>query len=386
MQAGSRITAAATTGPAQGPRPASSMPQTGAAAACSKAKSGGIGDGFSGLAGRRDHAAAGGRCPPSAAKRVLKPPRRGDISPPERLARAGASPTRSGPEGSSRNGTRLGRCPASHLQSGQGTAPRQGHRSLPLGPGVASLPSPFPRRGRGEDVAMDQQTADQQTDRSGGPPETDAAYRVLARKYRPATFADLVGQEAMVRTLRNAFAAGPHRPCLHADRACAGSARPPPRGSSPRALNCIGPGRHGRPDHRALRRLRALRRDRRGPPRRRAGDGRRLAHRRRRHPRDHRSVALPGGRGALQGLHHRRGAHAVSTSAFNALLKTLEEPPRACEVHLRHHRDPQGPGDGAVALPALRPAPDRARGDARAISRRIAAAEGAAIARRTRWR
>ena len=34
------------------------------------------------------------------------------------------------------------------------------------------------------------------------------SYRVLARKYRPETFADLVGQEAMVRTLRNAFAAG----------------------------------------------------------------------------------------------------------------------------------------------------------------------------------
>ncbi len=33
------------------------------------------------------------------------------------------------------------------------------------------------------------------------------AYKVLARKYRPETFADLVGQEAMVRTLRNAFAA-----------------------------------------------------------------------------------------------------------------------------------------------------------------------------------
>ena len=33
------------------------------------------------------------------------------------------------------------------------------------------------------------------------------AYRVLARKYRPETFADLIGQEAMVRTLSNAFAA-----------------------------------------------------------------------------------------------------------------------------------------------------------------------------------
>jgi DNA polymerase III subunit gamma/tau len=33
-------------------------------------------------------------------------------------------------------------------------------------------------------------------------------YQVLARKYRPETFADLVGQDAMVRTLTNAFEAG----------------------------------------------------------------------------------------------------------------------------------------------------------------------------------
>ncbi|NCO21213.1 MAG: DNA polymerase III subunit gamma/tau [Rhodobacterales bacterium] len=33
------------------------------------------------------------------------------------------------------------------------------------------------------------------------------AYVVLARKYRPATFADLIGQDAMVRTLSNAFKA-----------------------------------------------------------------------------------------------------------------------------------------------------------------------------------
>ena len=33
-------------------------------------------------------------------------------------------------------------------------------------------------------------------------------YRVLARKYRPQTFDDLIGQESMVRTLSNAFAAG----------------------------------------------------------------------------------------------------------------------------------------------------------------------------------
>ncbi|MGD9847286.1 MAG: DNA polymerase III subunit gamma/tau [Variibacter sp.] len=35
-----------------------------------------------------------------------------------------------------------------------------------------------------------------------------ASYRVLARKYRPATFEDLIGQDAMVRTLANAFDAG----------------------------------------------------------------------------------------------------------------------------------------------------------------------------------
>lgn len=38
--------------------------------------------------------------------------------------------------------------------------------------------------------------------------EADASYQVLARKYRPDTFEDLIGQEAMVRTLTNAFAAG----------------------------------------------------------------------------------------------------------------------------------------------------------------------------------
>jgi DNA polymerase III subunit gamma/tau len=37
---------------------------------------------------------------------------------------------------------------------------------------------------------------------------TIPAYRVLARKYRPATFDDLIGQDAMVRTVSNAFEAG----------------------------------------------------------------------------------------------------------------------------------------------------------------------------------
>ncbi len=40
---------------------------------------------------------------------------------------------------------------------------------------------------------------------SGG---AGAGYRVLARKYRPATFDDLIGQQAMVRTVSNAFESG----------------------------------------------------------------------------------------------------------------------------------------------------------------------------------
>ncbi|MEP2705548.1 MAG: DNA polymerase III subunit gamma/tau [Roseibium sp.] len=40
------------------------------------------------------------------------------------------------------------------------------------------------------------------------PASQDGAYRVLARKYRPKTFEDLVGQEPMVQTLENAFDTG----------------------------------------------------------------------------------------------------------------------------------------------------------------------------------
>ncbi len=39
-------------------------------------------------------------------------------------------------------------------------------------------------------------------------PAPIASYRVLARKYRPSTFADLIGQDAMVRTITNAFESG----------------------------------------------------------------------------------------------------------------------------------------------------------------------------------
>ena len=55
-------------------------------------------------------------------------------------------------------------------------------------------------------VEGDEATADM----FGAPPAPSAAaaYTVLARKYRPKTFDDLIGQQAMVRTLKNAFATG----------------------------------------------------------------------------------------------------------------------------------------------------------------------------------
>jgi DNA polymerase-3 subunit gamma/tau len=49
---------------------------------------------------------------------------------------------------------------------------------------------------------------------AGAPPNADSAsqagtpYRVLARKYRPSSFDDLIGQEAVVRTVSNAFETG----------------------------------------------------------------------------------------------------------------------------------------------------------------------------------
>jgi DNA polymerase-3 subunit gamma/tau len=42
----------------------------------------------------------------------------------------------------------------------------------------------------------------------GGPADVAKPYRVLARKYRPSSFNDLIGQEAMVRTVSNAFETG----------------------------------------------------------------------------------------------------------------------------------------------------------------------------------
>ncbi|HWD66870.1 MAG TPA: AAA family ATPase, partial [Caulobacteraceae bacterium] len=53
-----------------------------------------------------------------------------------------------------------------------------------------------------QDAERDEATSDMFGEEQAG------AYTVIARKYRPKTFDDLIGQEAMVRTLTNAFASG----------------------------------------------------------------------------------------------------------------------------------------------------------------------------------
>ncbi|MBT7776930.1 MAG: DNA polymerase III subunit gamma/tau, partial [Rhodospirillales bacterium] len=70
--------------------------------------------------------------------------------------------------------------------------------------------------------------------------ETAAQYRVLARKYRPATFSEMIGQEAMVRVLTNAVSSGrlAHAFMLTGVR---GVGKTTTARVLARGLNCIGP-------------------------------------------------------------------------------------------------------------------------------------------------
>ncbi len=78
------------------------------------------------------------------------------------------------------------------------------------------------------------------------PSETNQPYRVLARKYRPQTFSELIGQEPMVRTLANA---------IERDRLAHAFLMTGVRGVGKtstarliaKALNCIGPDGEGGP-------------------------------------------------------------------------------------------------------------------------------------------
>src|SRR3546814_3137685 len=74
----------------------------------------------------------------------------------------------------------------------------------------------------------------------GSPDDKAPAYRVLARKYRPTTFRDMIGQDALVRTLTNAITGGrlAHAFILTGVR---GVGKTTTARIIARALNCTGP-------------------------------------------------------------------------------------------------------------------------------------------------
>jgi DNA polymerase-3 subunit gamma/tau len=156
---------------------------------------------------------------------------------------------------------------------------------------------------------------------------TEAAthYRVLARKYRPQTFAEIIGQEAMVRTLANAIASGriAHAFILTGVR---GVGKTSTARIIARALNCIGADGQGGPtvapcgecDH-----CRSIAEDRHvdviemdAASRTGVDDIRELTDGMR-----YRPVS------ARFKIYIIDEVHMLSKNAFNALLKTLEEPP-----------------------------------------------------------
>jgi len=77
-------------------------------------------------------------------------------------------------------------------------------------------------------------------------PSAPGAYRVLARAYRPQTFAELIGQEAMVRTLANAIKRDrlPHAFLMTGVR---GVGKTSTARLIAKALNCVGPDGQGGP-------------------------------------------------------------------------------------------------------------------------------------------
>src|SRR5579885_3490947 len=139
------------------------------------------------------------------------------------------SPTRSGPEGSSRNESASGRGRAL-------TYPRKCKKTPARGSPAACYSRTMDES---EDIGLDLESPPQ--------PARGEAYRVLARKYRPQDFTGLIGQDALVRTLSNAFATGriAHAFMLTGVR---GVGKTTTARIIARALNCIGPdGRRASP-------------------------------------------------------------------------------------------------------------------------------------------
>ncbi len=153
-----------------------------------------------------------------------------------------------------------------------------------------------------------------------------SGYQVLARKYRPQTFADLIGQDAMVRTLRNAFAAERIAQAF-VMTGIRGTGKTTTARIIAKGMNCIGPDGQGGPttdpcgqcEHcRAIaegRHVDVLEMD--------AASNTGVD--------DIRTQVLDSVAYAPASARYKvyiiDEVHMLSRSAFNALLKTLEEPP-----------------------------------------------------------
>jgi len=150
-------------------------------------------------------------------------------------------------------------------------------------------------------------------------------YQVLARKYRPTTFADLVGQEAVVRTLTNAIASG-RLAQAYMLTGVRGTGKTTTARLIARALNCIGPDGQGGPTDApcgVCEHCRAIAEDRHVDVLEMDAASR---------------TGVDDIRELLDGVRYRPTSartkiyiidevHMLSNQAFNALLKTLEEPP-----------------------------------------------------------